>query len=256
MRKKYFSIPKIAFGVLVLFLLISACGTKKKMVEQTEKIDKNSLLLAYEVNQLDFEQLAFEANMGYSGGSMNMDFNGSFRIKHNEKIWASFKKFGFEVARVLVTPDSIFVVNRFQRQFIAEDIAKLKDLSGVPLEFQDLEQILIGGSFWTEGLQAVNDSTLAKVATIKNEIVDVKHILNKQNFTKFSKITSKNQGNMSIDYADFSKFNNAFLAQDRTIHALRDGSNVILTLKTTNFEAESSKTFPFEIPKDYSRQSF
>jgi hypothetical protein len=139
---------------------------------------------------------------------------------------------------------------------MADDLSRLKSMSGVPLEFTDLEQILLGGSFWTDELVQVNDSTLTKIATVKNEVVEAKHIFGEEQLVRKSVIQSQSNGELTIEYGDYNSVDIASLAMIRDITAFRKNSVMKVRLKTTNFDLESVKSMPFEIPSNYTRQSF
>ena len=251
MYKHYF-----IFSLLVVFIL-GACNTSKKLANNTTEIEetKSTLINTYESNKLKFDQIEMNSKLEYETSDMSLAFDGIIRIQDEKKIWGSFKKFGFEVARMLVTPDSVFVLNRFQKTYMADDLNKLKSKSGVPLEFDDVQQLLLGGSFWTEGLTVMNDTTLTQLQTVQGELIEAIHIFNGSQEIQKSKLNSKNQGSMQVDYANHQLIKNATLAFDREINVQRQGTNVILSLKTQNIDFESNKSFPFEIPSNYTFQS-
>lgn len=251
----YLDIAKKSVFIGFILLFVFACATKKKVVEATESATSSSLIEAYKSNVLAYDQVEMASEVSYSGDGMSLDFTGVFRMKSKEQIWGSFKKFGFEVARILITTDSIFVLNRFQSSYMSDDLSRLKSMSGVPLEFNDLEQILLGGSFWIDDLVQVNDSTLTKIANINNEVVEAKHIFGNQ-LVHRSVIQSKNNGKLSIEYGDYTPIKDISLAMLRDISAFRKNSLMEVRLKTTNFDLESVKSMPFEIPPNYTRQSF
>lgn len=243
------------FIFLNFLLFISGCKTTKNVVKEVEKVEISDLYLAYSENVLEFDIIEFTSNVNYSSANQSLGFTGIFRMKKDEKIWASFKKFGFEAGRILITPDSIFILNRLQKVAMLDDISKLKSMSGIPLEFGDLQQLLLGGSFWPESLEEVNDSTLVKMETIKNEVIEVKHIFDEVNLVRKSGLKSKDQGAATVYYNDYKTINNTSLAFDREILVKSEGKDVILNLQTVNFDHQSTKSFPFEIPSNYSRQS-
>ena len=248
------SIIYLFIGMICCFAL--SCKTTKKLSKPVVEVpDVSDLYLAYAENKLVFDQVEFSANVEYKG-DMSLGFSAIFRIQNGEKIWGSFKKFGFEAARMMITNDSVFVINRLQSSFIAEDIAELKKMTGVPVEFDDLQQMIMGGSFWSENLIEANDSTLVKVESIKGQVVEAKHIFDDRKLVRSSKISAQDQGNLEIDYNDYDKVGNASLAFGRSFVVKRTGMNVILEIQTLKFDPQAQKTFPFEIPTNYSRMSF
>lgn len=250
----------INYIILLAFLglmIQSSCKALKKQPNKSNGNDDNSsaLIDKYIANKLDFDQLEFSAKMDYAGDGMSIGFDGIFRIKNNELIWGSLKKFGLEVARLQITPDSIKVLNRFQKMYMSGAIEDLKSKSGVPLQFDDIQQLLLGGSFWTNNLVQLNDTTLTQTEVIKGDLVEGIHIFDTEGHIESSKVQSQKQGNVLVKYDDHRVVKDVILAFDRQIQAERKGTNVLLTLKTQKFELDSTKSFPFEIPNNYKHQS-
>lgn len=53
-----------------------------------------------------------------SGDFGNLKLSGTFRTAAGEAFWMSLRKFGFEGARALITPDSVVALNRLQREVL------------------------------------------------------------------------------------------------------------------------------------------
>lgn len=66
------------------------------------------------------------------------------RIVRDSVVWATIDKIGFEVARILITPDSVFVVDRLNKEFTAEALEPFLSEFGVTMDFADLQQTLVG----------------------------------------------------------------------------------------------------------------
>jgi hypothetical protein len=75
-------------------------------------------------------------------------FNGSLRIVKDSAIYisATFSIFG-EVARVVITPDSLKFLNRYERVFFVGEIGHLNKLIGADVDYQMLEALLMGNDF-------------------------------------------------------------------------------------------------------------
>jgi hypothetical protein len=69
----------------------------------------------------------------------------NLRMVRDSVIWATVDKFGFEVARVLITPDSVFVVDRLNQEYTSEAIKVFLDEYGMQISFADLQSAFAGG---------------------------------------------------------------------------------------------------------------
>lgn len=244
--------------ILLLGVTILSCTASKKSTNSLveEVPEKTSALIEFYVgNQLEYNTLAYNADLAFASESMSIGFNGTFRMVKDELIWGSFKKFGFEAARIKITPDSIWVLNRLQKEVMIEDLSKLQTLSGVPLTFQDIEQLLIGGSFLIDDLVMVNDSTLTQTKSVKGELIEAIHIFNPQMDITNTTVTSQKQGDLKIDYNGHQLINEVKLAFNRDIMAKNGNTAVNLSIQTQNIDIDPSFETPFEVPANYSLKS-
>jgi len=242
---------------ILLPVVLFSCGALKKVpkVEEEAPAKTAELIEFYQGNQLDYSTLSYNAKMDYQSESFSIGFDGTFRMIKDELIWGSFKKFGFEAARLKITPDSLWVLNRFPKEVIVADLSNVQSVTGVPLTFQDIEQLLIGGSFLVDDLVMVNDSTLTQSKTIKGEIIEAIHTFNSNMDIYESSVTSQKQGDMQISYDNHQVVKNTKLAFNRDIKAKNSGTAVNLSIQTQNIDIDPSFETPFDIPSNYTRRT-
>ncbi len=249
---------RILITLFLASLFILSCGTKKRLADADKPIEAEAvpaLVDSYVSNVLDYKSLEYTAAMDFEGNGMKLGFNGVFRMTKDEEIWGSFKKFGFEAVRLRITPDSMWVLNRLQKQVIVEPLDRVEKMTGVPLKFQDIEQLLIGGSFMTDKVVMINDSTLTQTQTVNGLIVEAVHNFNRDFEITKSDVDAQEQGNLQIDYADHRTINFTKLAFNRNINAKSNSRAVNLSIQTQNINVEASFETPFDIPASYTRMS-
>lgn len=71
--------------------------------------------------------------------------SGRATLIKNECIYISIRAFGFEVANAYINNDSIHVIYKMGKLYIAEDVKKL--LKGYPVNVGDLQNLLLGRAF-------------------------------------------------------------------------------------------------------------
>mgnify|MGYP005846072291 CR=1 FL=1 len=59
-------------------------------------------------------------------------------------IWVQVKKLGVEAARVLITPDSLWAINRMDRVYTAQSMARIADEYRLPGGFELIQDLLLG----------------------------------------------------------------------------------------------------------------
>src|SRR5690606_10045710 len=101
--------------LLAAFLFFTSCKSKKHLVAagSSKKITAKTKIIAEDLlkHEIDFKTFQAKSKTTLSLDGKTFDVNLNLRIKKDEVIWASITAFaGIEVARVLITPDSVKVM--------------------------------------------------------------------------------------------------------------------------------------------------
>ncbi|GHV61405.1 hypothetical protein FACS1894195_1880 [Bacteroidia bacterium] len=93
-------------------------------------------------NSLDIKQIGISVK----NDEQTTNLYGSLKIKKDEFIWlsVSIPPFGIEVARMLITPDSVKVLDQINKEFLETDFSYLSKTIGFPLNFKVLQNVLSG----------------------------------------------------------------------------------------------------------------
>ena len=136
---------KIAILLLGIVLLASACSARKKMVQPTPQQSFEWLTA-----KLDIQA---EAN----GQSFN-DLSGQLRMRKDSIVWLSVTAtMGVEVLRAKVSNDSVWILNRLEKTYLAEPLDTLALQLGMPLSLPWLQNLLLDNN---EGLVPVENQTV------------------------------------------------------------------------------------------------
>src|SRR5580693_6090271 len=114
----------VVFGLLT----IESCTPKKQLVISKKAADTaavnarvESKLDSIKASQLNFNTFSGKAktSLNINGSCNDVTFN--IRISKGQKIWVSVTALaGIEVARALITPDSILAINKLQGLYIRQ----------------------------------------------------------------------------------------------------------------------------------------
>ena len=143
---------KYSYLFALSFLAFFACTPAKKITTTTDTPKPKSatplsipdILTRLELREIKPTWLSSDATTDYAGKPMDISVSMNVRFHRDSVIWLNVKKFGFAVARAMITPDSIFMVNYVQNNYVAKDLKYIENKLGIPADFKTLQNILLG----------------------------------------------------------------------------------------------------------------
>ncbi|MAT54184.1 MAG: hypothetical protein CMN32_06855 [Saprospirales bacterium] len=141
---KSFKLFNLFFLVLVV-ALAAGCGTAQKAKTGKVKERPTEVIMDKLIKQqLDVQSLDAKARVAYTDEYGKVSFVTYLRMKKDSAIWMSFKKFSIEAVRVLIRPDSVFIIDRLNGEYAAEPLSYLQRRYSVPVGFDGLQALLLG----------------------------------------------------------------------------------------------------------------
>ncbi|MEL6275022.1 MAG: DUF4292 domain-containing protein, partial [Bacteroidota bacterium] len=137
-------------------LLIFFAGCKAKQSAQGPAEDVVTFSAAEQVmqqmiqNQVNTNWLDARASIKLDSRDFNVGGTAFIRLEKDKRLWVSVKKFGFEAARALVTPDSFFILNRLQNEYTAEPLSYIAEKYKMPARFDLLQQVVLGNPIFMD----------------------------------------------------------------------------------------------------------
>ena len=127
-RREGIGIGLMAMAVL---LLVSSCDPKKKLVSPM-------------AHMADYEWMTAKMSGELGVRSEEFSFTGNLRMRRDSTIWMSISAFiGMESIRMLVTQDTVVLVNRLNQTYLAEPFSTVVEKQGIP-SFQEIQSHLLG----------------------------------------------------------------------------------------------------------------
>ncbi len=152
---------------------LTSCGSKKTATtaeNPAETLSEAALVTRRLIeSQFSTAWLDARANIKLESPQMNVSGNAFIRLEKDKRLWISVKKFGFEAARALITPDSFFVLNRLQNEFTAEPLSYIEKTYKIPARFDLLQQVVLGNPiFFDRELELSQEASLLRLAGKNN----------------------------------------------------------------------------------------
>ena len=137
------TLSQIAF--LVLLLAATSCASRKKTIAPTPP--------------QTFEWMTSNLDIQAEGNGMAFDdLSGQIRMRKDSLVWLSVTAtMGMEVLRAKVSNDSVWIVNRLEKTYLAEPLDTVSTQLGMPLSLPLVQTLLLDNN---EGLPPVENQTV------------------------------------------------------------------------------------------------
>ena len=270
MRKLVLLISVFVFGSL----FFSACHSSKHVEKEISKVlAVDSVFDAMRAHQFQYDWFQGKFSADYKSGDKKQSFSGQFRIRKDSTIWLSiYAVMNIEVFRVIITQDSIYMLNRLKKTYYHRNINFLNEQLGTDIDFDILQSLLIGTDFnyyeTTKFTLDVSDdryklSTISRgklkryvrtqedldMILVQNMLIDKTNFKIKKQSVRLVKNPNKK---VVAHYRNFKEVDNQIFPFEMEYKLV--GDKVInLNVKYKSVIINKPLTFPFKVPKKYNR---
>ncbi|MCB0661207.1 MAG: DUF4292 domain-containing protein [Saprospiraceae bacterium] len=243
-----------SFLFIVLSILTVGCRLGKESLDATKERDAAYLQKKLIGQQVKADWFSAKIKAKHDSEDLSISFSGNLRMQKDSAIWMNIKKFGFEVARVLIQPDSIFVIDRFNNEFIAEDLQFVQRMVNFPANFSMIQSMLLGNPvFFTRTLTSSIENKQYKLSSSNGSTpkstywMDGRYQLVQM---KFEEPSEKRWLDMS--QSEFVMQDKSPFAQKRVLHMdSPDTGKMTVELEFSDIEWNVPKSMPFNKPDHY-----
>lgn len=273
------------FGFLIVFLF--SCRSVKETVVEKEvmNISEGKLYKNLELNELDYRTLyAKKVDVSIDINGKRNNLKGILKIERDSFIWMSVTApLGIEIARVLLTQDSVKFVDSYNKKYLLTDYGFFYNEFGIHLGFNCIQRILTNAYL---NLDDCNQSNL-KSGKFKFEKTDRDYVLSNvqkralnRKLKKFFKKKSKNKDfalvlqklhiepdyfrpykltvedldedmKISADYSHFKVYENKIFPEKLVFELFFEENKIKLELEFTRLEFNIKVNSNLRIPSKY-----
>lgn len=159
---------KMKYKNIVLLLLacvvasgFQACKSKKQIVHPVtliENKENRELFADILANEFRFQTFTSKFNLNLATGTRSLSSKANLRMIKDKALQVSIQPlFGVEMFRLHVTPDSIILLDRMNKQYVQESIDDIKNAYPVGFDFETL-QALFSNRLFVLGKQPLETS--------------------------------------------------------------------------------------------------
>jgi hypothetical protein len=264
--------------VTCCFLALSSCrSTKKIQTAMTKKDTAVNVLPAnnphadsirfmdetmakLNKNRIEFETFSGKINADYQGtDGKKYDVNVFVRMKKDSIIWLSVNgALGIEGMRVLIDKDSVRILNKLDKEYQVRSMEYLQEVAALPLDLRSMQELIIGNPVFLDSsvlsyrLEGENISLLSEGNWFRHLITlhANDHVVL---HSKLDDLDIKRNRTCFLNYNDYVNGGQGYFSTSRII-SVTEKSKLDVKLSFKQFQFNEMLTYPFSIPKNYSRK--
>lgn len=245
------------FCALVFF---SSCS--KKFIG-FDVLERNKL----EVQATNYSYLSTKTKINYTDGDSKINANAVLRIKKDSIIWFSITPaLGIEAARGIITRDSLVLVDRMNKVYVALDYKSLSERYNFDIDYSLLQSIILGNP--PKDLQR-NERVTRETAYALVEQKEGDALFNNYISTKLSKLEKleitdvPTKNSLRLAYSKFQLLDDFHIFPFQSSISLEYNKPGESKTYLTNIQIDHNKVdiedgkrlkFPFSIPQKYERK--
>ncbi|GAB3822700.1 DUF4292 domain-containing protein [Pontibacter rugosus] len=243
--------------LLCLLAAILLAGCKKETVPTTASATTETIGKV-NVSNLDYTYLSGKGQVSIKDKKNDLSSGVSIRMKKDSIIWMSvLPGLGIEAARMMMTQDSVYFMNRLQKEYVATDYTFLRNKFQVDIDFEAVQAIILG-NYQAQGAEKVMSAEgLQHVQQQRENLIFDYFIGNLNSKVQQLNVQDKNTGNtISVKYKNFQNVGQVSFAHGLEAQVLQKGEVSGFTLDQSRITvADAPLSFPFSVPSGYKRVS-
>jgi hypothetical protein len=250
---------------------IFACKTKKNHIDVKDQVLASTKLAAdVEVTQTDFEWFDGKFNADINVDGKLNSVKGRTRIRKDSLIWISIKPDVaiIEVFRILISPDSVQLIDYLNKQYFKDKISGIKDFINYDVNFQMVQNIFLGNPtlvFNLNDFKVYTNKTGDEIMASSDfkTYVDARNSSQPANFLFQALWTNnkihkrnliydpKNKVELDLQYTEHEIQDSVLLPKTTQLTVIGDSTNTRFSFTYTKMVLNEAFEFPFTIPDSY-----
>lgn len=250
---------------LLLFLAVIAISCKPKKVIVAPPVSPVKAEVAPDkkpenLNMLKSKDLSFntlslkgKASLNVGGDENNVTM--LIRMEKDKKIWVSITAIaGIEVARAVITPDSLLLRNNLQKTHTRKPFSYIYRFTNTQINFRLLQSVLAGNTI-------ADFMTIKSNLTLENGVWVLKGLTNnlayQSLFNTLLKVseTSLNDAKTAqafkVTYGSYTPLNSTLFPSSLKINSMSGVKKIDVDINFTKIDINVPVDFPFTVPKSY-----
>ncbi len=265
------------FFALFFITMTSSCRTAKKIQTAVAKKDTVSVTITNfsredslkvithamaEVrhNEMDFKTFSAKVKVDYQNNKGNQpNITAYIRILKDSLIWVSgyATVFNIEAFRVLINKDSVFLIDKINKQVQYRSIDYLQEVTAIPFDYKTLQDLLVGNPvFFADSVISYKETEskilLATLGQYFKNLLTIEKSTRYLTHSKLDDVNINRNRTADITYSNFETNNGITFSTYREI-TVSEKNKLDIQLNYKQWEFNKDLSIIFNIPKNYKR---
>lgn len=215
---------------------------------------------AIENNKIDFNTFSarIKVNFEDKDGKKN-DFTAFVRLRKDSVLWVKIDGLlGIEGFRILITPDSVKVLNKPDKVYQLRSVSYLQDITHLPFTFTELQNLILGNPIYLDSnIVSYKKEEKTYSFFIMGDIFRQMLTVNKDNYAmENSKLDDADIGRARtclVVYGSYEKKDKVNFSTFRKI-SVSEKNKLDIEMEYKQYGFNEPLSYPFSIPKNYKQQ--
>ena len=245
----------IKLFIVFVFLFIQACSINKEISSSVplDTIETSEIIKNTQRAEVKFNNLRNRVKVDYNDGKSIQTVILSLRASQNENLWISASMI-VPIAKVFITNERIVFYEKFQKNYINEEIDKIMRSAGIKRPVELLQNLLFGRPLsdinkgdW-DRIENSNYYVLQSKSGIQNTVfINPESFQLQQQRVYLPLISSL----LTIDYGNFKLIDENLVPTSVRITSMRGSDVISINLEYSQYDFPDNLTFPMDIPEGY-----
>lgn len=201
---------------------------------------------------MDYDWFSSRIKVEYNDNNLSQDFTAAVRMRRDSVLWISLQgPFGIEGGRILITRDSILVVNRLSNEYLRQPISYLTKIMPMQTNLPQLQDFLLGYYLLFTGASPDYRGREDSLYLIHAESPQFSYhsSLYPQNYTLAKSVLTDKMlsQQMNVTFTGYSQEQGKPFSNERSIDIKQGTKLLSLHLVFTKIKVNEVLNFPFEI---------
>jgi len=215
----------------------------------------------FKSNKIDFRTFSAKIKVeSVSANRKNPDLTAVVRIIKDSAIWISLSAtlINVEVYRILITKDSVLLLNKQDKEVIQRTLSYLDEVTEIPFNYETLQDLIIGNPVFVSDSIISYKKTDATIlfSTIETYFKNLLTVSSTDKLilrSKMDDIDNARSRTASIVYDGYETYQGRRFSTTRTISA-SEKNKIDLSLSFKQFEFDKELSVYMNIPKNYKKK--
>jgi len=210
-------------------------------------------------NHIDFTTFSAKIDVNYEDADgKKYDVNAHLRMYKDSVIWVSITAIlGIEGLRAYITADSVKLLDKQNKVYIARSVSYLQEVTELPLDLHSLQELLIGNPVFLDSNILSYNKTAGSISFQSNgaffkNLFTIGETDKLVQSSKLDDLDEQRSRTCYLTYYDYENKKGINFPTKREIN-VSEKKKLDIKLNFKQYDFNETLSFPFSIPKNYSR---